>query len=367
MSQVYRVLLRTAVYTRAIHARTILVSNPDTLVVGAGIAGLSCARTLVQAGARVRVLERSQGVGGRCATRRIDGQPVDHGLCFFHGSDPQFLAAVRAADPHPIEGWPRIVDGDGVPCLPRAFRRGESRLALSSGVTAFPKSLAAGLDLQLGSDVTHVDFEAGLFTLKTSAGKRHRARHLVLTQPAPRLVEILQRAAGSQLMIPADVQALLGGIGTKACLTVIAGYPLSTPQPSWEMQFPTEAQPIHLISHDSSKRIAPTWRVFVMQALPCFSRQQLDVAPEVWSKQLLTGAARSLGPWLASPAWIQTQRWRHARLAGGGDLHGPLLVELPGGASLGIAGEAFAPGGGAEGAWLSGCAMAARLIRREAA
>ena len=51
----------------------------DVAVVGAGLAGLVCARRLQQAGLAVTVLEKSRGLGGRMATRRIDGSPLDHG------------------------------------------------------------------------------------------------------------------------------------------------------------------------------------------------------------------------------------------------------------------------------------------------
>jgi predicted NAD/FAD-dependent oxidoreductase len=55
----------------------------EVLVIGAGLAGLSCACALREQSVDVRVLEKSRGVGGRCATRRIEGQPVDHGLAFY--------------------------------------------------------------------------------------------------------------------------------------------------------------------------------------------------------------------------------------------------------------------------------------------
>ena len=51
----------------------------DVVVVGAGVAGLQCARRLRDAGLQVVVLDKARGVGGRVATRRVDGQPVDHG------------------------------------------------------------------------------------------------------------------------------------------------------------------------------------------------------------------------------------------------------------------------------------------------
>ena len=46
--------------------------RPDVVVVGAGLAGLACARRLHQAGVRVRVLEASDGVGGRVRSDLVE-------------------------------------------------------------------------------------------------------------------------------------------------------------------------------------------------------------------------------------------------------------------------------------------------------
>jgi phytoene dehydrogenase-like protein len=43
-------------------------SSPDVLVVGAGLAGLSCARQLHEKGVRIQILEASDGIGGRVRT-----------------------------------------------------------------------------------------------------------------------------------------------------------------------------------------------------------------------------------------------------------------------------------------------------------
>ncbi len=47
--------------------------GPDVLVVGAGLAGLACARDLTRAGLGVRVLEASDWVGGRMRSDRHEG------------------------------------------------------------------------------------------------------------------------------------------------------------------------------------------------------------------------------------------------------------------------------------------------------
>lgn len=52
----------------------------DVLVVGAGLAGLACARRLAGAGLDVRVVEGSDGVGGRMRTDVVDGFRLDRGF-----------------------------------------------------------------------------------------------------------------------------------------------------------------------------------------------------------------------------------------------------------------------------------------------
>ena len=74
-------------------------SDPDVLVVGAGIAGLQAARTLERFGVSVLVIEASGRIGGRAHTESNSfGQPFDHGCSWINADDNPFLKIARDLD-----------------------------------------------------------------------------------------------------------------------------------------------------------------------------------------------------------------------------------------------------------------------------
>jgi hypothetical protein len=337
-------------------------AGEQVIVVGAGIAGLSAARALADAGAAVQVIERARGVGGRVATRRFDEQPVDFGVAFFHGKDPGFLAALDAVPATRLAGWPTEIHGAGRPCQPEAFAPDERRLAFAEGLTAFPKHLARGLDLRCSTRVTALALTADRLRLEIEGAPPIEARTVLLCLAAEQA-----RALLATLLAPpppiASALALLDMVGSEPCLALIAGYPPDAPEPPGQVGYPEDSLVLQLISHDSSKRLAPASRVMVYQALPRWSRAHLD--DPAWPAAVLAEAARILGPWAAAPRFSHPHRWRHARTNRGAELSAPLFFQLPGGQRLGLAGELFAPGGGVEAAWVSGLGLARRALAEE--
>lgn len=64
-------------------------------VIGAGMAGITAARSLKAAGHRVQVFEKSRGSGGRLASKRSEMGRINLGAQRFTSDDPLFLAELH--------------------------------------------------------------------------------------------------------------------------------------------------------------------------------------------------------------------------------------------------------------------------------
>ncbi|WP_432549487.1 FAD-dependent oxidoreductase, partial [Kineococcus esterisolvens] len=74
-----------------------LPPSADVVVVGAGLAGLACARHLSAAGLQVAVVEASDGVGGRVRSDVVDGFRVDRGFQLVNPAYPELHKVLDVA------------------------------------------------------------------------------------------------------------------------------------------------------------------------------------------------------------------------------------------------------------------------------
>jgi hypothetical protein len=333
----------------------------DVIILGAGVAGLQCARRARAAGADVLVVDRADKPGGRCATRSFDGQQADYGPLFVHGHDAGFLAAVSEAGGTRLEGWPARVSGRGTPCQPDAFAAFETRLALADGVNAFPHALAEGLPIRLRALAVSVGATKDGMVVTLADGEMLRTRDLVLAMALEQSVPFLRN-----LRPASGVDSALGVMEMFAsipCLTLIAGYDPGVPRLDWDICYPEDEPALLLMSNESSKRTQAPFPVVVFQASARWSMERLAQPKEEWGRELLDVASRRIGSWAGAPAWTHLHRWRYSRLDRSNELAAPLELRF-GAFRVGVVGDLFSPGGGLQAAWLSGDRLGSRLARK---
>ncbi|WP_224284288.1 NAD(P)-binding protein, partial [Streptomyces sp. LS1784] len=102
-------------------------SDPDVVVVGAGLAGLAAARALTGHGLAVQVLESTDRIGGRMATREQDGFRLDDGSHLLNTAFPELR---RALDLDRLDLRP-LAPGVLVHSAGRRYRAGDPQLAVA--------------------------------------------------------------------------------------------------------------------------------------------------------------------------------------------------------------------------------------------
>jgi len=64
----------------------------NVAIIGAGISGVNLYKNLQDNDNDIVIFEKSRGVGGRCSTRYVNNQFIDHGTPFFKADDKSFIS-----------------------------------------------------------------------------------------------------------------------------------------------------------------------------------------------------------------------------------------------------------------------------------
>ncbi|MEH2228031.1 MAG: NAD(P)/FAD-dependent oxidoreductase [Nostoc sp.] len=288
----------------------------DIAVIGAGIAGLVCAQQLSQAGYSVVVVEKSRGLGGRLATRRLYGTLADHGACYLKPKGElleRFVEILR--ERNILEVWTDEVYELTADAPLSEPKNRSPRYVAPGGMSAIAKSLAPGLEILLNQRViaiTPTSEDSWRLTLESS-NEELTAKAIVVAIPAPQAVMLLEPLGES--VLDAAFLNNLRSVEFYPSISAIAGYPsTSQPLPQWKALTFVDNADLAWIGLDSSKRPNPEQPHFVVQSSADFAQRHLesqDLQPA--GQYMLQRAAESLSlPWLNTPEWMQVHRWRYA-------------------------------------------------------
>ena len=318
----------------------------DVLIIGAGLAGLSAANDLHQAGLNVLVVDKGRGLGGRLAGRRIGDATFDHGAQFMTARDSRFKASVAEwIDAGVAEEWYSSYPG---------HPNGHPRYRGVPTMTAVAKYLATDMNVLRTTRVDSITQDNQLWSAALDNGDTISAKALLITSPVPQTLDLL---ASGNIPVPADKQARLDRIDYEACIAVMAVLdgPTAIPAPGATA---FDEGPIGWISDNLQKGVSKIPAVTI-HGSGGFSAEHYDDDKMLIGQKLIDAAAPYLGN--AKVTEYQVHGWRYSKPSVVDPEACMLLSESTDLPPLALAGDAFA-GPRFEGAVLSGWAAAKSLI-----
>lgn len=295
-------------------------------VIGAGMAGLACARTLLQAGHHVTVFEKSRGAGGRMSTRSTLFGSFDHGTQYFTARDARFQEALATA-PDVVRPWSantvRILDEFGhvaVSSLPPKEAHWVATPGMNALVRHWAEPLAAAGQLHLETAVTRIETDKLTPTrwqLQTDGPGATTRVHsgfdaVLLAIPCVQASALLQSSQLAQAMLSAINQ-----VSVAPCWTLMLAFPQAAqPElpdfgPHWNAARSTHHRLAWLARESSKPGRGPTER-WTVQASPDWSQRHLEDDAERVKAKLLKAFTEVTGIH-AQPQHAEVHRWRYAQ------------------------------------------------------
>jgi hypothetical protein len=317
-------------------------------VIGAGIAGLSCATALQHAGFRVSIFDKSRGAGGRMSTRVGAGWQCDHGAQYFTASDPGFRAEVArweaagAAAPW----YPDIIRFDG---------HGSSRCAPVQRFVGTPRMtspatlLASTLPLRTETHISALRRDGAAWHLQAQGDGWLDAQFdaVVLALPAPQAAPLLHP------VLPKAAE-LADGVSMAGCWAVLLEYDLPQ-QLGFDAAFVNHG-PLRWVARNKSKPGRDGAESWLLHASAQWSEAHIELDP-AQVKALLLPAFAELGG--GTPQRASVHRWRYASTP---QACSEAFV-WDGEQCLGVCGD-WLNGGTVEAAWVSGRRLASSIAAR---
>lgn len=305
-------------------------------IIGAGLAGLTAARILADAGHSVWLFDKARGPGGRMSTRRVETLQgmafFDHGAQYFTVRDPGFADAVAR--------W----EAAGVAA--RWEAPGENAWVGAPGMNAIIKAEAADHDVRWNCRIERIERIGETWRLGHAEGEQDFDA-VIVAVPAEQVAPLLAAHAP-------DWAALAETTVSQPCWTVMAAF---AERVDFAADCLRQTGAIGWAARNSAKPGRSGPECWVVQGSPQWSATHLEEEADTVIAALLAELAHATGSTLPETLVVQAHRWRYALSGAAGRT---MLWDE--GSRLGVSGD-WLIGPRIESAWASGRALAAAMLR----
>jgi predicted NAD/FAD-dependent oxidoreductase len=320
-------------------------------VIGAGLAGLTCAEELIRAGWSVTIVDKARGSGGRASTRRVGDLRFDHGAQVLTARDPRFEAWVAAWEAKGcLATWAglrvRIRSGAILDRQPDC-----GRFVGVPGMSGPIRELARTHGVRFGVRVEELIRRPDGWQASCAGGESLGSfDQVVLATPAPQASHLLEPVAP-------ELAARVREIEFAPCWAALVAFS-ERPPVEWDSA-QVEGSPLVWIAHNTSKPGRPQGGAscWVLHAGGSWSEDHLERPSEWVADELLAALAELMPGPLPKIVHLDAHRWRYAspvKPLGVSYLSAPEL-------GLSVCGDGLL-GERLEAAFLSGLALGEHLV-----
>ena len=281
-------------------------------IIGAGLAGLTCAKTAREAGHEVTLFDKGRGPGGRCSTRRAES-PIgelrfDHGTIGFRPHSEEFRQmASDWVETGLVKSWqPRAarLSDHGLEAIRADKSEAQPWYVGAPAMNALIKTLAAEETAHFGIRLHKLERDGASWRLSFEDDHEDMLFDgVVVAVPAEQAGPILDTAAPQLAHEARTAEAA-------PCWSVMLGF--DRPLPLEFDLIVGDGAPFTRIVRNASKPDRPAGESWVLQASAEWSRTHVDRPKEEVGAELLS-AFQAVANISFEPVLSMTHRWLYAR------------------------------------------------------
>lgn len=326
------------------------MQNKKIAIIGAGISGLAVAKELSKLN-EVTIFDKSRGVGGRMATRRIDDYHFDHGAQFFTAKSQEFKEFCnKAKNDKIIEEWNcDFVEITGNKISKKyQFNNDKPHFVAKPQMNSLCKYIAKDLNILLGKQVKAINFDDKKWCLKTVEDEVFdNFDYLILAIPSHQAINLLPKNF--------KYFDIVSSIRMSGCFTLMLGF-----KEKLSIEFDAglvKESNISWISVNNSKPERPKGFSLIVNSSNKWADENIEEDLEIIKEKMITSLRQIIDFDINNIACQNIHRWRYANATlrtGDKSLFDPNL-------NLGVCGD-WLISGRVENAFLSGLDLYKTLI-----
>ncbi|HET6528062.1 MAG TPA: FAD-dependent oxidoreductase [Balneolaceae bacterium] len=284
-------------------------------IVGASISGLIAGQKLAKAGHDVTVIERMHSLGGKFATRELDGLQLDYGISYFAAESKTFRDYLEELNQKgAVKKWAEefnfyngsVLKSSNPHSSPQTYFTG------SRGMQSIVKNLSRWVDVISeisAGGVTYIGADRSKkrpWMINLSDFSVFECDAVIIAAPAVEAYGLLQ--TGQDETAIRRIIRTVDEVEYNGCISLAATF--DQPIPDWK-GIECKNSSLQWIGNESSKQGGSEKTGLLIQSTADFYQEHAELDDKTLKQLLLEEAAKVVDSWILKPQSTYLHRWKY--------------------------------------------------------